>query len=133
MTRTSRLFRRPFSPNPAPAMLFSLFLRRIFSGALFLSAFGAAHAQPQTQVPYQRILNARTDAANWTTFGGNYSSHRHSTLTQITPANVANLKPLWAYQQADTTKWEVTPIVVDGIMFISERPNIVTALDIRTG
>lgn len=88
---------------------------------------------PQVQVPYQRILKSSDNPGNWLTYGGNYSNHRFSKLTQITPANVAQLTPKWIYQQADTSKWEVTPLVVDGVIYVSERPNIVTALDGRTG
>ncbi len=104
--------------------------------ALGLLLFGAATAtlaQTKIKVDYERILQARNEPGNWLTFGGDYSSQRHSLLTQITPANVANLRPAWVYQQADTSKWEVTPIVVDGVMYISERPNVVTALDAKTG
>lgn len=107
-----------------------------FGAGVLLAGLGSAGAQtpaPQINVPYERILNAGKEPQNWLTYGGNYSAHRHSTLTQITPQNVANLKAIWTYQQSDTSKWEVTPIVVDGIMFISERPNIVTALDARSG
>jgi alcohol dehydrogenase (cytochrome c) len=100
---------------------------------LWLASAVVAWGQMQTQVPYERILNAAKDPGNWLTYSGNYAAHRHTLLTQITPQNVANLKPVWVYQQLDTSKWEVTPIVVDGIMYISERPNIVTALDARTG
>ncbi len=108
-------------------------LRQASLGLLFLGLASAALAQSRTQVSYERILNSASDAGNWLTYGGNYAGQRHSMLTEITPANVASLKPLWVYQQAETVKWEVTPIVVDGIMYISERPNIVTALDARTG
>jgi len=100
--------------------------------ALLLLATAAAGFS-QTQVPYQRILRADDEPGNWLTYSGNYAAHRHSKLTQITPENVANLKPVWVYQQSDTSKWEVSPIVVDGIIYISERPNVVTALDARTG
>ena len=106
--------------SPVPSRLHRL-------GGLLGFAFGlaaAAHAAPQVNVPYERILNSRNEPQNWLTWGGDYSAHRHSTLTQITPQNVANLKAIWTYQQADTSKWEVTPIVVDGIMYVSERPNI---------
>jgi alcohol dehydrogenase (cytochrome c) len=120
-------FPTPTSTRPASFRR----LGQLALGLLLLA--GAAQAQEPTKVPFERIRDAGRDAGNWLSYGGNYSSHRHSTLTEITPANVANLKPLWVYQQADTSKWEVTPIVVDGIMFISERPNIVTALDARTG
>ena len=108
-------------------------LRPAACGLLILGLGAVAWAQPLAPVTYERIRNASNEPGNWLTYGGNYAGHRHSTLAEITPANVANLKPVWVYQQADSSKWEVTPIVVNGIMYISERPNIVTALDARTG
>jgi len=101
--------------------------------AAFLLALLGLGPAAVAQVPYERILRADSDPGNWLTYSGNYAAHRHTKLTQITPDNVARLKPIWVYQQADTSKWEVTPLVVDGIMYITERPNIVTALDTRTG
>jgi alcohol dehydrogenase (cytochrome c) len=111
------------------------FLRAAALGGLLHGLVATAAAQPlgPAGVTYERIRNAANEPGNWLTYNGNYGGHRHSQLTQITPANVANLKPLWIFQQADTTKWEVTPIVVNGIIYISERPNIVTALDAKTG
>jgi len=101
---------------------------------LLLLGFGVAMAAGSPlPLTYERILNAASEPGNWLTYGGNYAGHRHTTLSEITPANVGNLKPIWIFQQADTSKWEVTPIVVNGIMYISERPNIVTALDAKTG
>ena len=108
-------------------------LRPAVLGLLLLGTATAALAQMRTNVPYERILNSQSEPGNWLTYGGNYSAQRYSTLTEITPANVANLKSLWVYQQAETLKWEVTPLVVDGVMYISERPTIVTALDAKTG
>jgi alcohol dehydrogenase (cytochrome c) len=108
-------------------------LRPAVLGLLLLGTATAALAQMRTNVPYERILNSQSEPGNWLTYGGNYSAQRYSTLTEITPANVANLKSLWVYQQAETVKWEVTPLVVDGVMYISERPTIVTALDAKTG
>jgi alcohol dehydrogenase (cytochrome c) len=90
-------------------------------------------AQAQVQVPFERIQHAADEPGNWLTYGGNYAGHRHSSLDQLTPANVAGLKPAWIYQSREAGKWEVTPLVVDGVIYISERPNIVTALDGRTG
>jgi alcohol dehydrogenase (cytochrome c) len=54
-------------------------------------------------------------------------------LDQINDRNVQKLRPLWAYQTNSLQKFETTPIVVDGIMYISEPPSHVTALDTRTG
>jgi alcohol dehydrogenase (cytochrome c) len=83
------------------------------------------------QVSYDRIL--KPEPHNWLTYSGNYSGHRYSGLDQINDRNVANLKPLWSYQVNSLQKFETTPLVVDGVMYISEPPSNVTALDTRTG
>jgi alcohol dehydrogenase (cytochrome c) len=83
------------------------------------------------QVPYERIVNADREPGNWLTYSRNYLGHRHSPLTQITPANVAQLKVKWAYQ-FDNPSNEVSPIVVDGVMYVTG-PNKAAALDLKTG
>ncbi|HLX70812.1 MAG TPA: PQQ-dependent dehydrogenase, methanol/ethanol family [Verrucomicrobiae bacterium] len=100
---------------------------------VFFTFLLAASASAQVKVPFERIRHAADEPGNWLTYGGNYNGHRHSMLEQITPKNVAALKPAWVYQSREAGRWEVTPLVVDGIIYVSERPNIVTALDGRTG
>lgn len=90
-------------------------------------------ASAQVKVPFERIRDAAKEPGNWLTYGGNYAGHRYSTLTQLTPANIAKLKPAWVYQSREAGKWEVTPLVVDGVIYLSERPNIITAIDGKTG
>ena len=91
-------------------------------------------ATPLTaQVSYKRITRAESEPGNWLTYSGNYQGHRHSLLKQITRTNVGDLKPAWVYQIKVTHKFETSPIVVDGIMYITEPPSNVTALDTRTG
>jgi alcohol dehydrogenase (cytochrome c) len=85
------------------------------------------------QVTYQRILNSANEPGNWLTYSGNYAAHRFSALDQITEANVHGLKPVWSFQVNSLQKLETTPIVVDGVMYVSEPPSNVTALDVRTG
>ncbi|MBN9587983.1 MAG: PQQ-binding-like beta-propeller repeat protein [Alphaproteobacteria bacterium] len=75
----------------------------------------------------------------WRTYGHDYGETRHSPLSQITPANVARLKPVWTFHMrpADVTgkfaASENTPIVVDGVMFVSTPYGRVLALDAETG
>jgi alcohol dehydrogenase (cytochrome c) len=90
-------------------------------------------ALAQVQVPFERIRHAADEPANWLTYNGSYSGHRYSALSQITTSNVANLKPAWIYQSREASKWEVTPLVVDGTLYVSEKPNVITALDGHTG
>src|SRR5437867_2105785 len=85
------------------------------------------------QAPYERIRKADAEPGNWLTYSGNYSSHRFSRLNQITTANVKRLKPAWVYQIRARDKVEATPLVVDGIMYVTEPASDVTALDTRTG
>ena len=85
------------------------------------------------QVPYQRIAGAENAPSDWLTYSGNYQAHRFSPLSQITRQNVAQLKPFWIYQVRRTGIVETSPIVADGVMYITEPPSTVTALDVRTG
>jgi alcohol dehydrogenase (cytochrome c) len=85
------------------------------------------------QVSFERIRNAEKEPANWLTYSGNYSGYRYSPLKQITALNVAKLRPQWLYQLDVTHGFQTSPIVVDGIMYITEPPSNVTALDARTG
>src|SRR5262245_41491064 len=101
--------------------------------AFFLPFCLAAAVFAQVQVPFERIRKSADEPGNWLTHNGSYAGHRHSGLDQITPKNVANLKPTWVFQSRDAGKWECTPLVVDGVLYISERPNVITALDGHTG
>jgi alcohol dehydrogenase (cytochrome c) len=85
------------------------------------------------QVSFDRIKKADQDPGNWLTYSGNYSSHRHSRLAQINAGNVRRLKPAWVYQVHALQTFETTPLVVDGVMYISEPPSNITAIDTRTG
>ena len=56
-------------------------------------------AAPLTaQVSYEQILNAADTPENWLTYNGGYSSQRYSSLTQVMPANVAELESKWMLQ-----------------------------------
>ncbi len=85
------------------------------------------------QVTSDRILATAQEPQNWLTYSGNYAGHRFSPLNQINDQNVQNLRVLWSYQVNSLQKFETTPLVVDGIMYITEPPSNVTAIDARTG
>src|SRR2546425_13092404 len=81
------------------------------------------------QVPYDRIAKAESEPNNWLTYAGSYKSQRYTQLDQINRQNVAQLKPLWVYQIRQAGIIETSPIVVDGVMYMTEPPSTVTALD----
>jgi alcohol dehydrogenase (cytochrome c) len=70
---------------------------------------------------------------DWPMYSGAYHSHPFSPLRQITPANVAGLRPLWVYQPPGTGSVECTPIVVNGVMYVTSGPTSVSALDLKSG
>ncbi len=87
-----------------------------------------------TPVPFDRILNAsQKEPQNWLTYSGGYSSQRHSELGQITPENAKDLALKWVFQARSLEKHEVTPLVVDGVMYTVQGINDVIALDAVTG
>jgi alcohol dehydrogenase (cytochrome c) len=90
-------------------------------------------APSTAQITYDRILDASTDPGNWLTYNGTYSSQRHSGLTQITPDNVDDMELKWMLPNQVFGAWQTNPIVDDGIMYITQRPNDVMAVDAATG
>src|SRR5262249_26558106 len=89
--------------------------------------------QAQVPAPADRLLSAGKEPQNWMIYGGDYSSNRYSGLTQLTPSNVKSLGLAWAYQSPNTGSWQSTPLVVDGVMYLTQRPNDVIAIDAVTG
>ena len=83
-------------------------------------------------VTYERLLGAAQEPANWLMYGGDYRSQHYSGLNQITAENVHRLRAKWIYQM-HRQKVEATPIVVDGIMYVTRPPSDVIALDAETG
>jgi alcohol dehydrogenase (cytochrome c) len=68
----------------------------------------------------------------WPTYNGQENGNRYTELAQITPANVRNLAPKWMYSMGSGHSLEVTPVVVDGVMYVT-KVNSAYALDARTG
>ena len=72
-------------------------------------------------------------AQDWTTYHGSYQSTHYSALNQITSANVKKLEVAWVFQARSLEKFETTPLVVEGVMYLTEAPSNVVALDPATG
>jgi alcohol dehydrogenase (cytochrome c) len=71
-------------------------------------------------------------ADSWPGYHGDYSGRRHTSLTQITPANVRNLGLAWAFQTGQTNAIKCSPLMVNGILYITV-PDNVWAVDARSG
>jgi len=69
----------------------------------------------------------------WPVFGGNWDHQRHTLSTQITPRNVGQLDLAWEFDTGVSSSFQATPIVVNGVMFVSLPFNHVVALKADTG
>jgi alcohol dehydrogenase (cytochrome c) len=73
-----------------------------------------------------------TSETGWPTYNGDTRGNRFTTLTQIDKTNVTRLAPKWVFTIPNSGRLEVTPVVVDGIMYVTV-PNECYALDAGTG
>src|SRR6185436_5899563 len=73
------------------------------------------------------------ESTQWTTHSGDLTGQRHSTLTQISPANVGELRPVWTFQTGVLGKWEASPLVVDGVIYATGPENSAWAIEAATG
>ena len=84
-------------------------------------------------VTSERLLNASEEPENWLMYSGQYNSQRHSRLTAIDKSNVDQLEVKWVKQLETLADVETTPLVVDGVMYLTQSPSNVIALDAATG
>ncbi len=96
-----------------------------------LLAIATAHA---AAVNDNSLLKAASDTSGWLNYGRTYDNHRYVPLDQITPQNINRLHPAWAFSlggQLGGT--EATPIVHDGVIYVSADYSRVFAIDAHTG
>ncbi|MDE0829240.1 MAG: PQQ-binding-like beta-propeller repeat protein, partial [Vicinamibacterales bacterium] len=84
-------------------------------------------------VTWERLLNAKDEPENWLMYSGTLDSQHFSGLDQVHNRNVGDLELKWAYQIPQLDRAETVPVVVDGVMFITEAPSNVVAVDAATG
>jgi len=73
-----------------------------------------------------------TSQTGWTSYHGQPTGNRYSALTQITPANASQLAPRWVFTLPNAAQLQVTPVVVDGVMYVTAA-NDLYALDAGSG
>ena len=76
-------------------------------------------AKPVAQVDTDRIAAAAEEPDMWLTYGGTYDEQRHSALGQINRDTLPELGVGWVYETAKPRGAEATPLVVDGVMYVS--------------
>ncbi|HYV97186.1 MAG TPA: PQQ-binding-like beta-propeller repeat protein, partial [Gemmatimonadaceae bacterium] len=82
------------------------------------------------------VAGAQAKNTDWPVYGGNTSNSHYTTLGQITPTNVAQLKVAWTYDTHDAfngSEMQANPIVLDGVLYATSPKMRVFALDAATG
>jgi len=102
---------------------------------LALAALASCEAAPTRSgaVDSERILAADGEPGSWLTHGRTYEEQRFSPLTAIGPSNVGELGLAWTYEMRTSRGAEATPLVADGVMYVTSAWSVVYALDARTG
>jgi len=93
----------------------------------------ATAGAPSSLITNRDLLDGLKDPTRWLTYSGTYDGHRHSPLTQITPANVDRLTAQWTFQTGQLGSFQTTPIVVDGVLYVTGFNNNAWAIDARSG
>jgi quinohemoprotein ethanol dehydrogenase len=112
-------------------------------GALLCLAAMPAAAQDKGSPDHIKAATGRVDGAfiranaaktpDWPSYGLDYAETRFSRLDQINAGNVKDLGLAWSYNLESTRGVEATPLVVDGIMYVTASWSVVHAVDVRTG
>ena len=115
-----------------------------FTGVLIGVLLGGTLFSPVDagDMTFERALNARNEPQNWLLHHGNYEGHRFSRLTQINPGTVANLRVAFTVAlgglEGGGTRYkfgnlEATPIVEDGMLYVTDGWGAVYAVDVSSG
>ena len=99
----------------------------------FLVNFLAISQQKNQNITDQTLRNATKDSRQWLSYGLNYSEDRFSQLKQISAKNVSKLSLAWVYDLGSERGVEATPLVANGVMYVTGPWSIVYALDAKTG
>ena len=100
---------------------------------VLLSAFGLAAPALAGAVDDARLRDAAQESGNWLSYGRDYGQQRYSPVTQINRETIGRLVPKWIYQTGTTASFQATPIVVDGVLYLSMPFDHVAAIDAASG
>tara|TARA_R110002072_G_scaffold97995_2_gene215725 strand:- start:7236 stop:9119 length:1884 start_codon:yes stop_codon:yes gene_type:complete len=93
----------------------------------------SAPATVETEEAPVVSVSDENDSVDWAKYGNNYANHRFSELNQINIENVDQLELAWTYQTGIKKTFQTSPIVIDGVMFITTPLNDVISMDALTG
>ena len=112
------------------------YLKHVLAGQTAEATGNASKEAPVSIQPVAaaELLDSDGHPAEWLMYSGSYASHRHSLLTQINRRNIGELRVEWERQlTTPAEKFETSPLVRGSMMFVTEPPNQVHALDAING
>ena len=113
--------------------LVGVVLSPAWSGEIAATATTTTRPAPASAVSQDQLSGAAKDEANFLHTNGNYDQTRFYPGKQIDASNVAKLRPAWIFQTEVKESLETTPIVVNGVMYVTTSFNHVYAIDAKTG
>jgi alcohol dehydrogenase (cytochrome c) len=106
---------------------------RIAASVAALLAAASVSLLGAQEITTKDLLDGLANPSRWLTYSGDYTGRRFSPLTQITPANAGQLAAQWTFQTGVVNKFEATPVVIDGVMYVTGPLNHAWAIDARSG
>jgi len=101
--------------------------------AVLVAIAGCARSPAPQGVDADRLLNADSEPGQWLSTGRTWDEQRHSPLSQINTGNVAQLALAW-HADLDTNRGqEASPLVIDGVLYVSTAWSKVLAFEAATG
>jgi PQQ-dependent dehydrogenase (methanol/ethanol family) len=100
---------------------------------LLLVACTPDATEAPSPVTNARLVDAAREPESWLTHGGDYAEQRFSALSEIDESNVEELGLAWSFDLETERGVEATPLVADGVMYVSAPFSVVHALDAATG
>ena len=143
LERIDRQTARSLADDPAPRATMAAVAKlpekdredilRFVAGQKARDVAGRIRPSSNDALSAARLLNARAEPGSWLTYWGGYDAHHFSELSQINPRNAYQLQARWAAALPGPSQLKSSPLVIDGVMYVSGSPGEVQALDARTG
>lgn len=99
----------------------------------FLALAGSASAGQTAPIDDQRLKSATASPGDWLHYGRDYGQQRFSPLHQVNRETVKRLVPKWIYQTGSAATLQTSPLVADGVMYLTAPNSHVVAVDAKTG
>jgi glucose dehydrogenase len=93
----------------------------------------APHPGSAAEVNDARLAAAAEDRADWLLYGRDYGQQRFSPLDQVNTGTVKGLVPKWIYQTGIAATFQTSPIIADGVMYLTTPFSHVVAVDAKSG